>query len=190
MDASEAREHIEMVERIVSQGSRRLRVGGEFFVVWGVVGAVIDGMITAAEAGLVPVVAFYVSYGIAIAAGIAFSIARSRYYRRCSDRMSWVERQYLNVLWLAISLTFVAMLAMTHIFNSFTSQIALWSFAETLVLFYIAMHCNRRAQVGGIIMLASLITANFTLAYAGWILAAGVLVGYAGFGAAELIAGD
>jgi hypothetical protein len=190
VDASEAREHIEMVERIIAESSQRLKAGGEFFVVWGVIGAAIDGIVTAAEAGLVPALAFYVTYGVLIVAGGIFSFLRGRYYGEHGERMALLQREYLNVLWLTICLVFVAMVTMSNIFGTVVAKISLWSFAETIVLFYVGMHGNRRAQIGGIVMLASLITANFVLPYAGWILAAGVLVGYAGFGAAELLAGD
>jgi hypothetical protein len=188
MDASEARDHIEMVERIIAQSSQRLRAGGEFFLVWGVLGAALDSLITAAVASQIPDIAFYITYPALIVLGIAFSVVRSRYYHQCGDHMSLLQREYLNVLWLTIALATIAMFTMFNLFHSFTAEMALWSFAETIVLFYVGMHGNRRAQIGGIAILASLIVANFVPAYVGWILAAGVLIGYAGFGAAELIA--
>jgi hypothetical protein len=190
MDASEAREHLEMVERIIAESSQRLRAGGEFFLVWGLVGAILDVLITLAVAGRISATAFYATYAVLIVAGIGFSIVRSRYYQQCGNRMSLLQREYLNVLWLTIALATVAMFTMYHLFDSITALMGLWSFAETIVLFYIGMHGNRRAQIGGIAILASMILANFISGYAGWILAAGILVGYAGFGAAELIAGD
>jgi hypothetical protein len=53
------------------------------------------------------------------------------------------------------------------------------------------MHGNRRAQVAGILVVVSLIAANFAPpAIAGYILAAGMLGGYAGFGVSELLAHD
>jgi hypothetical protein len=188
MDASEAREHIEMVERIIAQSSQRLSAGGEFFIVWGAIGAALDALITAANANQISGTVFYASYPTLIVAGIAFSVLRSRYYHRCGDHMSLLQREYLNVLWLTIALATIAMFTMFNLFHTLSAEMALWSFAETIVLFYVGMHGNRRAQTGGIIILASLIVANFVLPYSGWILAGGVLCGYAGFGAAELLA--
>ena len=190
MDASEAREHLDMVERIIAASARRLEAGGEFFIVWGLIGAAIDALIAGAEASAIPLVAFYAAYPALIVAGIAFSVLRVRYYQRCGDRMSFLEREYLNVLWLTICLATVAMFTMFHIFSSDVAKMSLWSFAEVLVLFYVGMHGNRRAQIGGIVMLASLVTANFMSDYAAWILAAGVFLGYAGFGLADLLARD
>ena len=187
MEASEAREHLELVERIIAASSNRLSVGGEFFVCWGLIGALIDAMVTAVETHLVPHGVLW-AYPVLIVAGCAFSAVRSIHYARCNGRMSFLQREYLNVLWLTISLALVATFTMFNIFNSFVAEASLWSFAETIVLFYIGMHGNRRAQIGGIVEFASLVTANFMIPYAGWILAAGVLLGYAGFGAAELLA--
>ena len=41
MDAAQAREHIEMVDRILAESQQRLCCGGEYFVVWGIVSAFI-----------------------------------------------------------------------------------------------------------------------------------------------------
>ncbi len=190
MDTSEARDHLEMVDRIIAQSSQRLWAGGEFFLVWGALGASIDVLVTLVTAGRIPTAVFFTAYAVLVAAGVGFSVMRSRYYRRYSDRMSLAQRDYLNVLWLTIALATIAAFTMSRLFHTVTAMMALWSFAETILLFYIGVHGNRRAQIGGVVILASMIIANFIPAYAGWILAAGVLVGYAGFGAAELLAGD
>jgi hypothetical protein len=190
VDASEAREHIEMVERIIAQSSRHLRVGGEFFLVWGLVGGVIDILITLALGDRISTTVFYTAYAVLIAFGIVFSAMRGRYYGTRSEQMTYLQREFLNVLWLAIALAFIANATMFRLFGSVTALMALWSFAEIIVLFYIGMHGNRRALAGGIVILASMVAANFALDAAGWILAAGVLLGYAGFGAAELLAGE
>jgi len=189
MDASEAREHLELVERIIAQSAQRLHVGAEFFLVWGLFGATCDGLFTAAESGSISTGVTLVAYAVLLLAAVAFSVLRARYYRECGERMSLLQREYLNVLWLTIALATVATFTTFNIFSSVVARGSLWSFAEAIVLFYVGMHGNRRAQIGGIVILASLIAANFVpFPGAGWILAAGVLLGYAGFGAAELIA--
>lgn len=189
MEASEAREQLEMVDRIIASSSQRLCAGGEFFVVWGIVGAAIDALVTAVNARVLPGQAMW-AYPVLLVVAIAFSVVRTRQYRARGDRMSILQREYLNVLWLAISLTVVVMFTTFNIFTTVVAVASLWSFAEAIVLFYIGMHGNRRAQIGGIIVLASLVLANFTSPYGGWVLAAGVLLGYAGFGVAELTARD
>ena len=67
------------------------------------------------------------------------------------------------MLWLTLGLAFVVDVAAFNVFTGLASA-AIWSVAETIVLLYIGMHGNRRAQI------------------------AGVLVGYAGFGASEMFA--
>ena len=62
LDAAEARDHLEMVERILAESQQRLCAGGEFFVVWGLFsgGATLAGHLIArgiAPAGLIWVVA-------------------------------------------------------------------------------------------------------------------------------------
>ena len=48
-----------------------------------------------------------------------------------------------------------------RIFSGLASA-AIWSFAEAIVLLYIGMHGNRRAQVAGVLVVVSMIVANFT----------------------------
>ncbi|HZY97594.1 MAG TPA: hypothetical protein VFE35_10905, partial [Candidatus Cybelea sp.] len=92
--------------------------------------------------------------------------------------------------WLTLGLAFVVDAAVFRIFAGIASA-AIWSVAEAIVLLYIGMHGNRRAQVAGVLVVVSLIAANFASpSVAGYILGAGMLVGYAGFGVSELLARD
>lgn len=185
MNPSEAREHLEMVERIIAASCQKLEAGGEFFVVWGFASAAMDAIVTAVVAGRLPMAAVWISAVIAVAA-VVFTVARARSYRKYG-RMSLLQREYLNVLWLAIAVVFVVQFIGFNLFPPL-AQVALWSVAETIVLLYIGMHGNRRALIGGFVILASIALANFTPQYSGYILAAGVLAGYAGFGIADLLA--
>jgi hypothetical protein len=101
-----------------------------------------------------------------------------------------VEREFFNVLWLTLALAFVANVGAFNLFAGWGGA-AIWTFTEAIVLFFIGMHGNRRAQVAGVLVVVSLVAANFvSTSIAGYVLAAGMLVGYAGFGVAELLAGD
>jgi MFS family permease len=81
-------------------------------------------------------------------------------------------------------------IAVYRIFAGVASA-AIWSVAQAIVLLYIGMHGNRRAQVAGIFVVVSLIAANFAPpGIDGYILAAGMLGGYAGFGVSELLVRD
>lgn len=186
MDASEAREHIAMVERIIAASSRKLETGGEFFVVWGIAGALMDVVVTRVLAGLLPVAAMWIN-ALLIVAAIVFTVMRSRYYKRCGVTMSLLQREYLNVLWLAMSLAFLSNVIGFNMFGPM-AQIAMWNIVEAFVLLYIGMHGNRRAQIGAIVLIVSIALANFMTPYSGYILAAGVLFGYGGFGLADMLA--
>ncbi|MGB8908906.1 MAG: hypothetical protein WCC84_09180 [Candidatus Cybelea sp.] len=185
--ASEARDHIEMVERILAESQQRLCSGGEYFVVWGIIGAFITVIAELADQHRVGTAALW-SIPIVIVAGAVFSILRSRQTRPVLQRSSIVQREFFNVLWLTLGLAFVADVAVFRIFAGIAGA-AIWSVAQAIALLYIGMHGNRRAQIAGILVVASLIAANFSPSnVAGYVLAAGMLAGYTGFGISELLA--
>lgn len=187
IDAVEARRHIEMVDRILAESQPRLCAGGDFFVVWGLASAFITvlfhlvdiGMFAARVLWLVPAV---------LAACALYSIIRARGLGRTIARTSLVQREFFNVLWITLGMAFIANIAAFRIFAGI-AQAALWSVAEAIVLLYIGMHGNRRAQLAGLLVVVSLVAANFVAPdRTAYVLAAGMLVGYAGFGLSELLA--
>ncbi len=187
--ASEARDHLEMVNRILAESHQRLCTGGEYFVVWGTGSAFVTILFQLVDQGLVRAAALW-SVPLVLGACAIFSIVRGRLTRRVLQRSSLVQREFFNVLWLTLGLAFVVNVAAFRIFPGIASA-AIWSVAEAIVLLYIGMHGNRRAQVAGLLVVVSLIVANFAPPnIAGYILGAGMLVGYAGFGASELLARD
>jgi hypothetical protein len=189
MGASEARDHIEMIERILAESQQRLCSGGEYFVVWGIVGAFLTIIGSLVHQGAVPATALW-SVPVVILAGVIFSIMRGRLTRPELQRSSIVQREFFNVLWLTLGLAFIVNVAVFNIFTGIAAA-AIWSVAEAIVLLYIGMHGNRRAQIAGVLVVVSLIAANFSAAnVAAYVLAAGMLVGYTGFGLAELLAHD
>jgi hypothetical protein len=189
LDRISAGEQVEILERALALSDTRLCSGGEFFVLWGCYSAGTTLLWQAINAGRLPLQAFWIQVA-ALLGAIVFSIVRSRQMRRSARRQSMVQREYLNVLTLVMGLTFIVNIAAFRIFNGW-AQAAIWSFAESIVLFYIGMHGNRRAIVAGAAMIASLIAANFLPdRSAGLALAAGMFFGYAGFGFAELLARD
>jgi hypothetical protein len=189
IDAAQARDHLEMVDRILAETQPRLCSGGEFFVIWGVVSAAITVLGKLVHEGILGV-AWLWAIPIVLAAAAIFSILRGRQTRRALARTSLVQREFFNVLWLTLGLAFVVNVAVNNIFAGVASA-AIWSIAEAIVLLYIGMHGNRRAQIAGILVVVSLVAANFAPAnVAAYVLAAGMLVGYAGFGASELLARD
>jgi hypothetical protein len=176
-----------MVNRILAESHQRLCNGGEYFVVWGIGSAYITVLAQLVHGGLLPSAATW-SLPIVIVACAAFSIVRARQTRGVLQRSSLLQREFFNVLWLTLGLAFVVDIAGFNIFTGLASA-AIWSVAEAIVLLYIGMHGNRRAQVAGVLVIVSLVVANFASpGIAGYVLGAGMLVGYAGFGASELLA--
>jgi hypothetical protein len=189
IDAAQAREHIEMVDRILAESQQRLCCGGEYFVVWGIVSAFITLLFQLIDQRAIPVGALW-SVPIVLLAGTVFSIVRGRSTRPVLARSSLLQREFFNVLWLTLGLAFVVDAAAFRIFPGIASA-AIWSVAAAIVLFYIGMHGNRRAQIAGVLVLVSLVAANFVApSIAGYVLAAGMLAGYSGFGLSELLARD
>jgi hypothetical protein len=189
IDAAQARDHVEMIERILAETQPRLCSGGEYFIVWGIVSAYVTLCVHLVDIGTVPSAALW-STPVVLLAAILFSILRSRSLGTSFARTSLLQREFFNVLWLTLGLAFVTNIAVYRIFSGIASA-AIWSVAQAIVLLYIGMHGNRRAQVAGILVVASLIAANFAQpGMAAYILAAGMLGGYAGFGLAELLARD
>src|SRR5437667_11498781 len=97
LTASQAREHIEMVDHILSRSERSLRVGGEFFLVWGLWGAavplvaqlIVSRAAPSAALGVLPVL---------LAAAVLFSILLGRQLGKRRDRLSLLQREFFAVL--------------------------------------------------------------------------------------------
>jgi hypothetical protein len=187
IDATQARDHVEMVEEILARSQERLCTGGEFFIVWGLFSGIITALWQLIDNGVLPRTAIWFS-AAALAAAIVFSVVRGRYYSQHRERRSFLEGEFFNVLWLTIGLAFIANVAAFNLFSGW-AQAAIWTFAESIVLLYIGLHGNRRALAGGILMIVSMVAANFVdPSVTGYVLAAGMIVGYAGFGIADTLA--
>lgn len=128
------------------------------------------------------VLAFYL-------AAIGATVWRVRVLKRTGGRMSVVQREFLSVLWSAMGMALVGQFAGFRLFSGW-AQAAIWTVASGTVLFYIALHGNRRAVASGIVLIVSLIAANTWSAYAGFILGGGVALGLGGFGLSELLVGN
>jgi hypothetical protein len=189
LGTAEARDHVEMVERILAESSQRLCAGGEFFLVWGLYSAAATLIWQLVNNGTWPR-GFLWLQPVLLVPAVVFSIVRARGKNAYPARFSLLQREYFNVLWLTIGMAFVVDVAAFNIFRGWAAA-AIWTFAEAIVLFFIGLHGNRYAQLGGIVMLASLIAANFVSPMiCGFVLAAGMIAGYAGFGLAEMFTRD
>jgi hypothetical protein len=189
LDGRQAREHIEMVERILIESSQRICHGAEYFIVWGIYSTVVTVSWQLVRNGTLPGAIVWGQAALLVAA-IAFTIVRSRAVTSGVQRRSLVQREFFNMLWLTMSLAFIVNLGAFNIFSGWASA-AIWSFAEAIVLLFIGLHGNRRAQICGVLVVVSIVIANFTApASIGYVLGAGMFAGYTGFGISELVARD
>lgn len=188
LTASQAREHIEMVDHILARTERSLHVGGEFFVIWGVFSAVVTLMAQLVVDRRIPQSSLWV-LPVLLVLAIAFSVIRGRQLGKCKGGLSLIQREFFAVLWVSLGAAVFTDIAGFRIFATWAGS-AIWTVAAAIVLFFIATHGNRRALIGGVILLASLAAANFLPAYTGYALSAGMLFGYAGFGLVSLTARD
>jgi hypothetical protein len=188
LSPAQIRDHIEMVDRILTRSERSLRVGGEFFLVWGIVGTSVTLVIQLIVNGFLPAAALWV-LPVFFVAAIVFSSLRGRQLGKNTDCLSLIQREFFAVLWISLGVAFFSDALGFHIFTTWASS-AIWNVAAAIVLLFIAVHGNRRALVCGIIVLASIAAANFLPAITGYVLAAGLLFGYAGFGLVSLMSHD
>jgi hypothetical protein len=77
LDSTQAREHIEMVERILTESSQRLCYGAEYFIVWGLYSGAITVWWQLIANGTWPV-SWAWWQAVLLAAAIVFSIVRGR----------------------------------------------------------------------------------------------------------------
>lgn len=181
MESFEAREHLDIVERILTRTEQPCDVSPFPFVVWGLAAAVMNVVVQLVVSQKAPAALL----SVAAAALLAAVILMIFWVRRLqgAERRTLLDRQIgiaFNIAWI------VALVAQMGAFNIFAqwAQAAIWSvmygaaliFAGTLVR-------NRVVLAGGIVLLVSIVAANFAMAYAGYVLALGDLVGMAGAGA-------
>jgi len=184
MDPSEAREHLDLVEQILTRSDRNVAVIGDLFLIWGMVPASIDVVIQLVQLRQLAPVWLWVPFAFLVFA-FGYTIVRVRGIKASADRLTTVTRDYLNVLWVVYGLTAIMQVAAFRLFPAWSGA-ALWSLAGAMVTLYIALNGNRVAMLGGCVLLASLVLAGF-VALPGYVLAGGTLIGYAGFGVASML---
>jgi hypothetical protein len=186
LDADQVRDQLELIQRILAESQQRLCCGGEYFVVWGLFSGLTTVVAHLVARGIAPPSLLWVA-GAALIACIVFSVLRARALGGTLERESLLQREFFNVLWLTLGVAFVVDVAVYRIFAGLASA-AIWSVSAVIVLLYIGMHGNRRAVLAGVIVLASLVAANFAPEnVSAYVLAAGMVGGYAGFGLSELL---
>jgi len=185
MESVEARESLEMVERIVAASSRRLCLAGEFFLVWGVVSCGMDVVSQLIDFGVWPASAVWL-WAALIGFGIAFTVVRMRSLALRAERVSLLLREFLSVLWVTVGIAVICDVFGWRLFPGWGSA-AIWNVVAAIVLFYVGTHSNWRATLAGVIAIGSFIVANYVTNGTGFVLGAGMLFSYGAFGLAEML---
>jgi len=185
-NASAAQDHLEMVDRILKDVDRKVRLLPEPFIAFGIAGGIADLVAQLVFINGAFQLLFVLSGGAWLIAA-AVTIFASRQLRKTKDRFSVLDGQLyalLNVIWIVTLL--LSFGAQPHIFGQWAAA-GIWSFAYGIALIFVGTQGSRVAFAGGIILIASIIGANFLPAYTGYVFAAGMWLGMAGTGVALLI---
>lgn len=181
MDAREAREHIEMVDRILTRAEGEpVRFIPGLIIAWGFGAAGIDAGQQMAFLHLGGNFGLWLA-AAALVAGIVYSIAvaASIAVNRRFERISITEMrmgQVFGAVWFTV---FVAAFAQPHVFAGWGGA-AVWSMGAAIMMLIAGFAGDRRGLAGGLILLASVLAANYALPQApGYVLAAGFILGYA-----------
>ncbi|HZZ64603.1 MAG TPA: hypothetical protein VFE17_03825 [Candidatus Baltobacteraceae bacterium] len=191
MDAQEARDHIEMVDRILT------RVEGEpvryipgLIIAWGLAAAAIDAgqqmavLGTGGRAGLWLAAAALIA-GIVYSVAVTIAIARGCRY----ETMTITEMRLGRIMGAVWFTVFVAAFAQPHVFAGWGGA-AVWSMGAAIMMLMSGFSGDRRGLAGGLILLASVLAANYLFPHVpGYVLAAGFIFGYAVPGVLFLLQG-
>jgi hypothetical protein len=181
MDAREAREHLEMVDRILAHAEERpLRTIPGLIIVWGLAAAAIDAGQQLYISHIGGRAGAWVS-DAALLIGILYTVAVSISLRRCNsfERLSTHEMRIGRIIGAVWFTVLVAAFAQPHVFAGWGGA-AIWSMGSAIMMLIVGFSGDVRGTIGGLILLASVLAANYMLPQApGYALAAGMLVGYA-----------
>lgn len=180
MDAREAQEHLQMVDRILTRaGGEPIRYMPGLIVAWGFAAAGIDigdqlmmsGAFRAGE--WLAWIAFVAGVGYSI----AVSIALARHQR--FERMSVIESRMGRIMGAVWFTVVVAAFAQPHVFAGWGGA-AVWSMGAAIMMLMSGFSGDRRGLAGGLILLGSVLAANYLWPHgAGYVLAGGFILGYA-----------
>ena len=185
MDAGQAQEHLAMVDRILSEADRQVRLLPQPFIAFGIAGGIIDIVAQWVFVNGGTPSLFWIAV-VSWLVAIAVAITSSRRLRRSKERITLLDGQMyalFNVIWIVTLI--MAFGAQPHILSGWAGA-AIWSFAYAIAMIFAGTQGNRIALGGGIVLALSVVAANIFYPLAGYIFAAGMWIGMAGAGVALL----
>lgn len=191
MNASEAREHLEMVDRILARADEKpLRLVPGMLIAWGIASAAIDAgqqlyvLHVGGQAGdWIANAALLI--GILYTVALSFAVMRNHGYERVSTTEKRIGRTF-GAVWFTV---LVAAFAQPHVFPGWSGA-AIWSMGAAIMMLTVGFDGDKRGLVGGFILLASVLAGNYLWPQTpGFPLAAGFVLGYAVPGVLYVIQG-
>ena len=182
----EARDHLAMVDRILSRAEEAPCLGGTPFIIWGVVGGGIDIVAQLVIFRHAPESLMWISMSLLLAA-VAFMIYYSVQVSR-QERRGLLDRHIGNIFMISWIVALASVYLAPHIFR-YWAQGGVWSLMFGAAMMYAGTLARSRISfAGGIVLILSIIAANYALDFEGFVLAAGFFVGMTGAGIALALA--
>jgi hypothetical protein len=181
MNASEARDHLEMVDRILARTTGPMPLSPYPYLIWGIAGAILQVIAQLVFIQNGSHWLFAISM-VTLAAAIALTCVWSVQLHKEKEQSSLIGRQVFYVFNAAWIVALGIQLGAATIFPTW-AQAALWVLTYGMAMLFVGMLTqNRPTFVGGCVMLLSIVAANFAPPYAGYLLGLGDLLGMAGAG--------
>lgn len=188
INPSQASAQLEMVDRILSRTDRTVHLSGWIYIVWGLAAALTDVMFQLYVDHRVGVAGLAIA-GAAVLVAVGFMVFHLRRLRRGVERVAHVQRQVGSMFFACWIGAIVVSYASPHIFAGW-AQGAIWSVCAAITLLFIGLQGDRRALWAAAVLLASVIAASALYPFAGYVMAAGFLIAYTGFGLLLLASGN
>ncbi|MDQ2872351.1 MAG: hypothetical protein M3R35_04395, partial [Candidatus Eremiobacteraeota bacterium] len=170
MENLEVRDHLEMVDRILALAEHCTRPATPWlYIVWGLAGAVLDIVDQLVFAQRYTMNLLYLS-GVVLLAAVVMTVAYVLGARNAA-RVSAFERQIGRVFWAASIAGAVVDIGGGNLFSGWAAA-AIWSVVVAVPLLFVGVQGHRVTLTGGIVLLASVVAANFVPAgLTGYVLA-------------------
>jgi hypothetical protein len=176
VDTNEAREHLEMVDRILSRAepAKNYRPWTWAIIIVGIAAALIQAGGQAAVNG--HGYAVEIAGAVLMGCGYIYMAWVSYGARRNVERMSTSEARIgkaCSAVWVAVVIAFFAQ---PHIWSMWAAG-AIWNLGGAIQMLMFGFFGDRRALIGGLLLAISIVAANYVSA-PGYALAAGFVLGY------------
>jgi len=183
LSAAQAKDHLQMVDRILSRTEAANGVSGWPFVVWGAYGAASNGVAQLAAGGS------HISGNVWLAGEVLVVVAISLFFiiqgvsgMRNRERLGLIDRHIGTIFMIGWVVAWVTTLMAGNIFGNWALS-AIWSLIYGITMMSCAAMLRSKVMFGGgVILIASIVLANYSYHLAGCFLGLGFLVGMGGTG--------